>query len=159
MPRAGAIRKRKILPDPLYQNMMVSRLINRSMRHGKKSAAQKEVYDALDLIRKQTKKEPLDVFLAALENIRPVLEVRSRRVGGAAYQVPTPVRGERRDSLALRWLINATRLRPNKEYHHYSEKLAAEIIDASNKTGGAIKKREDIHKMAEANKAFAHFRW
>ena len=147
------------MPDPIYQNRLVTRLINQVMRDGKKSIAQKQVYQALDLVESKTKQEPLSVFQEALENIKPLMEVRSRRVGGAAYQVPAPVRGERKETLAIRWLIQAARKRPNKEYHHFSEKLCAEILDAQQKMGEAIKKRENVHKMAEANKAFAHFRW
>ena len=147
------------MPDPIYQSRLVTHLINRVMRDGKKSAAQKQVYQAFDLIKEKTKKEPLEVFQEALENIKPVMEVRPRRVGGAAYQVPAPVRGERKEALAIRWLIQAARMRTNKEYHHFSEKLCAEVLDAQQKLGEAIKKRENVHRMAEANKAFAHFRW
>lgn len=159
MPRSGQVKRKKIIPDPIYESASVTRLINRLMRDGKKAIAQIQAYKTFELIKEKTNKEPLDVFLAALENIKPVMEVRSRRVGGAAYQVPVPVRTERRESLAIRWLILIARQRPNKEYHHFYEKLAAEIIDASNKEGGAIKKREEMHRMAESNKAFAHFRW
>jgi len=159
MPRIGKIKKRKVAPDPLYQSQLVARLINRMMRSGKKSVAQKQVYRAFDLIKKKIKKEPLEVFGQALENIKPSMEVRPRRVGGAAYQVPMPVKGDRRETLAIRWLIMAARSRPNKEYHFFSEKLAVEILDALKNEGSAVKKKEDIHRMAEANKAFAHFRW
>ncbi len=129
------------------------------MRSGKKTVAQKHVYKALDLIQKKTKKEPVEVLRIAIENVRPRMEVRPRRVGGAAYQVPMEVKGDRRESLAVRWLILAARARPNNQYHCFYEKLAAELIDASNNAGGAVKKKEDTHRMAEANKAFAHFRW
>lgn len=159
MPRAGNITKRKIMPDPIYQSLVVAHLINRVMRSGKKAVAQKQIYQTLDLIKEKTKDEPLKIFTQALENIKPSMEVHPRRVGGAAYQVPAPVRSERRESLAIRWLIQAARTRPNKEYHHFSEKLAAEILDALQNQGGAVKKRIDTHKMADANKAFAHFRW
>lgn len=160
MSRTGKnIRSREVAPDPIYQNAIVSRLVNRLIKDGKKMPAQKQVYGAFEIIKEKTKKEPLDVFLQALENIKPVMEVRPRRIGGAAYQVPVPVKGERRTSLSIRWLVNNARARSNKEYHHFSEKLAAEILDALNNTGGAIKKKTDVHKMAEANKAFAHFRW
>lgn len=159
MSRTGKIRKRVVAPDPVYQSQLVASLINQMMRQGKKSVAQKQVYQAFDLIGKETKKEPLAVFNQALENIKPMMEVRSRRVGGAAYQVPVPVRGSRRQTLAIRWLIQTARLQPNKEYHFFFEKLAAEILAAFKNEGGAVKKKEDTHKMAEANKAFAHFRW
>jgi small subunit ribosomal protein S7 len=151
--------KRIILPDEIYQSRLVAKLINRTMRQGKKSIAQKHIYQAFALIEKETKKNPLEVFHQALENVKPKMEVRPRRVGGASYQVPIPVRGERRESLAIRWLIRASQSRSNKDYHHFSEKLAAEIIDAAKKEGGAVAKKEEIRKIAEANKAFAHFRW
>jgi len=159
MPRSKSVKKRILPPDPIYQSRLVARLINRIMRDGKKTVAQRQVYQAFDLIEKKTKKNPLEVFTQALENIKPLMEVRPRRVGGAAYQVPMPVRGERKESLAIRWLIQAAQARPNKEYHHFFEKLAAEILDALQNTGGAVKKKQDVHRMAEANKAFAHFRW
>lgn len=159
MPRSGLVRKKELPLDPIYQNLLVTKLVNRIMRDGKKTAAEKQVYQALDLIAKKTKQEPLGVFIQALENIKPAMEVRPRRVGGAAYQVPMPVRGDRRESLAIRWLIQAARTRPNKEFHHFSQKLTAEILDAQQNLGGAIKKKQDMHRMAEANKAFAHFRW
>jgi small subunit ribosomal protein S7 len=159
MPRAGKIIKRKVIVDPVYQSPVVAHLINRVMYSGKKAIAQKQIYDTFDLIKEKTKEEPLKVFGQALDNIKPAMEVRSRRVGGAAYQIPTPVRSDRRESLAIRWLIQAARARSNKEYHHFSGKLAAEILDALNNQGGAVKKRIDTHKMADANKAFSHFRW
>jgi len=159
MPRAGKIIKRKAITDPVYQSPVVAHLINRVMFSGKKSIAQKQIYDTFDLLKEKTKEDPLKVFNQALDNIKPAMEVRSRRVGGAAYQVPAPVRNERRESLAIRWLIQAARARSNKEFHHFSEKLAAEILDALQNQGGAVKKRIDTHKMADANKAFAHFRW
>jgi len=156
MSRVAKIRakKRIIAPDPLYQSHLVTRLINRVMLSGKKTIAQKQVYKALETLT-----NPLEILSTALENLKPVMEVRPRRIGGAAYQVPTPVRADRREALAIRWLIQAARRRPNKEYHHFSEKLCAEVLDAQQKLGEAIKKRETVHRMAEANKAFAHFRW
>jgi small subunit ribosomal protein S7 len=157
--RRRQAKPRKINPDPIYKNIMVARLINKVMLNGKKSVAQKEVYEAFDLIREKQKEDPQAVFEKALDNIRPTMEVRPRRIGGAAYQVPMNVRGARRDSLAIRWLVQMSRARPNSNYHTYAEKLAAEIIDASRGEGLAVKKRFDVERMAEANRAFAHFRW
>lgn len=157
--RRGQARPRKINPDPIYGDIMLSRLINRSMRDGKKTIAEKQVYNAMEIIKEKTQKDPLEVFHQALDTIRPEMEVRSRRIGGAAYQVPTPVRGRRQESLSLRWLISAAQSRPNSEYHTYAEKLAAEIIEASQGEGVAIKRKQEVERMAEANKAFAHFRW
>lgn len=137
----------------------MAKLINRAMRSGKKTTAQAQVYGALDLIKEKQKQDPMLVFHQAVENVKPHMEVRSRRVGGAAYQVPMPVKGDRRESLAIRWLIQAAQKRSSSEYHTFAEKLAAELVDAFNKQGGAIKKKEDTHRMAEANKAFSHFRW
>jgi len=151
--------KRLLLADPVYNSRLVTRLINRVMKDGKKSIAIKQVYEAFKYIGEQTKQPAEEVFRVALENIKPVMEVRSRRVGGAAYQVPTPVRGDRRESLAIRWLVTCSRLRPNKEFHHFYLKLATEIIAASKNEGETLKKKDNMHKMAEANKAFAHFRW
>jgi len=159
MPKSKKIRKRVLKPDPIYQSQLVAQLINRAMRDGKKTKTQKQVYEAFRLVKEKTKKEPLEVFEAAIENIKPSMEVRSRRVGGAVYQVPMPVKGSRQDSLAIRWLILSARNKPNKEYHHFYEKLAAEILAAFEREGGAIQKREESHRMAEANKAFSHFRW
>jgi len=159
MSRKESIKKRILPIDSVYQSRLVTRLVNRVMKEGKKTIAYKQVYKAFDLIRKQTQKHPLEVFTKALENIKPLMEVRPRRVGGAAYQVPMSVRGDRRESLAIRWLIFYARQRPNSEYHHFYEKLAAEILDAFQNQGGAVKKKQDVHRMAEANKAFAHFRW
>jgi len=160
MPRSGRVKKRLSLPDPIYSSRQVMNLVNRIMRDGKKQIAYNNVYKAFEIIKKKLKtEEPQEIFRQALENIKPSMEVRSRRVGGAAYQVPVPVRGERRESLALRWLVLEARKRPNKEYHTFSEKLAAELIDASRNEGGAVKKKQDTYKMAEANKAFSHFRW
>ncbi len=156
MPRRGQIAKRDVLPDPLYKSKLVTRLINSVMYDGKKGVAQKIVYDAFDIIKEKTGKEPLEVFEAAMENVMPVLEVKARRVGGATYQVPIEVRPERRQTLGLRWITLYSRQRSERTM---KERLAGEIMDAVNSTGGAFKKREDTHKMAEANKAFAHFRW
>lgn len=156
MPRKGPVPKRDVLPDPVYNSKLVTRFINKVMLEGKRGIAQNIVYDALDQIKNKTGKDPLEVFEAALKNAMPVLEVRARRVGGANYQVPVEVRPERRLSLGIRWLVNYARLRGEKTM---SERLAAELLDASNNTGATVKKREDTHKMAEANKAFAHYRW
>ena len=156
VPRRGKIAKRDVLPDPLYNSKLVTRLINNVMIDGKKGVAQKIVYEAFDIIREKTGKEPLDAFTEALNNIMPSLEVKARRVGGATYQVPIEVRPERRQTLGLRWLTNYSRARSEKTMR---ERLAGEIMDACNNTGAAVKKREDTHKMAEANKAFSHFRW
>lgn len=159
MARRGSARPRKIQIDPIYGNVLVTKLINRSMRDGKKTVAQKEIYEALELIREKTKDEPVKVFVQAIENIKPSMEVRSRRVGGAAYQVPQPVRGPRKESLAIRWLVEIANKKSNSEFHTYAEKLAAEIMDASKGEGGAVKKREDMERVAESNKAFSHFKW
>lgn len=157
MARKGKATKRKILPDNRFSNLMVAKFINCVMKQGNKSVSENLFYDALDIIREKVQnQDPLEIFNQALENVKPVLEVKSRRVGGANYQVPVEVRPERRNSLAIRWILGAARQRPEKTM---SEKLALEIIDAFNNTGIAIKKKEDTHKMAEANKAFAHYRW
>lgn len=156
MPRRGQTAKRDVLPDPLYNSKLVTRLINSVMYDGKKGVAQKIVYDAFDIIKEKTGNEPLDVFEQAMENVMPSLEVKARRVGGATYQVPMEVRPERRETLGLRWMTNYSRLRSEKTM---KERLAGEILDAVNGAGGAAKKRDDTHKMAEANKAFAHYRW
>ena len=156
MPRRGRIAKRDVLADPVYNSKMVTRLVNSIMLDGKKGVAQKIVYGAFDIVAEKTGKDALDAFTEALENIMPVLEVKSRRVGGATYQVPMEVRPERRQTLGLRWLTAYARARSEKTMR---ERLAGEIMDALNNTGGACKKRDDTHKMAEANKAFAHFRW
>ena len=148
--------KRDVLADPVYGSKVLTKLINQIMLDGKKGPAQKIVYKSFDLIQERTNENPMDVFTKALENITPSLEVKSRRVGGANYQVPVEVRADRAQALALRWLVNATRNRSGKSM---AEKLANEIIDASNETGAAFKKKEDTHRMAEANKAFAHYRW
>ena len=156
MPRRGNIAKRDVLPDPLYNSKLVTRLINNVMYDGKKGVAQKIVYGAFDIIREKTGKEPLEVFEQAMENVMPQLEVKARRVGGATYQVPMEVRPERRQTLGLRWMTNYSRLRSEKTM---KERLAGEILDAVNGAGGAAKKRDDTHKMAEANRAFAHYKW
>ena len=156
MPRRGFVPKRDVLPDPMYNDTTVTRLINNIMLDGKKGVAQKIVYDAFDIVREKTGKEPLEVFHQAMEAIMPVLEVKARRVGGANYQVPMEVRPERRQTLGLRWLTKYTRLRGEKTM---SDRLAKEIMDAANETGASVKKKEDTHKMAEANKAFAHYRF
>ena len=156
MPRRGRIAKRDVLADPIYNSKMVTRLVNSVMLDGKKGVAQKIVYGAFEIVAEKTGKDALDAFTEALENIMPVLEVKSRRVGGATYQVPMEVRPERRQTLGLRWLTTYARNRSEKTM---KERLAGEIMDALNNTGGAVKKRDDTHKMAEANKAFAHFRW
>jgi small subunit ribosomal protein S7 len=156
MPRKGPVERRDVLPDPLYNSKLVTRLINRIMVDGKRGVAQSILYDAFGLVKERTNQEPMEIFDAALKNVMPVLEVRARRVGGANYQVPVEVRPERRTTLGLRYLVNYSRLRGEKTM---VERLANEIIDASNNTGAAVKKREDMHKMAEANKAFAHYRW
>ena len=156
MPRRGNVPKREILPDPVYHSVLVTKLTNSIMLDGKKGVAQKVVYGAFDIIKDKTQKEPLEIFQQALENIMPSLEVKARRVGGATYQVPIEVRPARRQTLGLRWLTNYARARGEKTMR---ERLAGEIMDAANNTGSAVKKREDTHKMAESNKAFAHYRW
>ena len=156
MPRRGYIAKREVLADPIYNSVVVTKLINNIMLDGKKGVAQRIVYDAFDIIKEKTGREPLEVFEEALDAIMPVLEVKARRVGGATYQVPMEVRPERRQTLGLRWLTRYARERSEKTM---KERLANELLDALNGTGGAVKKREDTHKMAEANRAFAHYRW
>jgi small subunit ribosomal protein S7 len=156
MPRRREVTKREILPDPKYKNALVARFVNNIMERGKKSVAEGIFYGAMDLIQKRTQEDPLKLFEKSVGNVKPVIEVKSRRVGGATYQVPTEVRPERRTALAIRWLISYAGERSEKSMQ---EKLAGELIDAANNRGGAIKKREDVHKMAEANKAFAHYRW
>ena len=156
MPRRGQIAKRDVLPDPLYNSKVVTRLINNIMLDGKKGVAQKIVYGAFQIIEEKTGKDPIEVFEAAMENVMPVLEVKARRIGGATYQVPLEVRPERRQTLGLRWITAFARSRSERTM---KERLAAEIMDAANSTGGAVKKCDDTHRMAEANKAFAHFRY
>ena len=156
MPRRGNVPKREILPDPVYGSVLVTRLINSVMLDGKKGVAQKVVYGAFDQIKEKTEKDPIEVFNQAMENIMPSLEVKARRVGGATYQVPIEIRPERRQTLALRWLVEFSRKRGEKTM---AERLAAEVMDAANNTGAAVKRKEEMHRMAEANKAFAHYRW
>ncbi|NLC78060.1 MAG: 30S ribosomal protein S7 [Clostridia bacterium] len=156
MPRKGNVPKREVLPDPIYNSKVLTKVINQLMLDGKKGIAERICYGALDIVSEKTGKPAMEVFEQALKNIMPVLEVKARRVGGANYQVPVEVRADRRQTLAIRWLVNYSRQRGGKSMQ---EKLAAEILDAYNGTGGAVKKKEDTHKMAEANKAFAHYRW
>ena len=156
MPRRGNIAKRDVLADPLYGSKLVTRLINNIMLDGKKGVAQKIVYEAFEIVKEKTDRDPLEVFEQAMENIMPMLEVKARRMGGATYQVPMEVRPERRQTLGLRWITKYARLRSEKTM---KERLAGEIVDAINGTGGSVKKREDTHRMAEANRAFAHYRW
>lgn len=156
--RGGKAQKRKLLADPIYNSRLVTRFINKVMVDGKKTIAQSLVYRAFEIIEKAGK-SPLSIFDTAVANVAPKMEVRPRRVGGASYQVPTEVRGDRREALGIRWIIYAARARSNKDYHSFAEKLAAELMDAALNQGSAIKKRDDVLRMAEANKAFAHFRW
>ena len=156
MPRRGYIARRELQPDPLYNSTLVTKFINTMMYGGKRSAAQGIMYEALGVVQQKTQDDPLKVFKKAVDNVKPSLEVKSRRVGGSNYQVPVEVNANRRTSLALRWLIGFARKRPERGM---VQRLAAELLDASNLRGGAVKKREDTHKMAEANKAFAHYRW
>ena len=156
MPRRREVTKREILPDPKYKNILTAKFVNNIMQRGKKSVAERMLYRALDLIQERAKEDPLKLFEKSVSNVKPIIEVKSRRVGGATYQVPTEVRPERRTALAIGWLISYAKERSEKSME---EKLAAELLDAANNRGGAVKKREDVHKMAEANKAFAHYRW
>ena len=156
MPRKGFIAKREVLPDPIYNNVVVTKLINNIMLDGKKGVAQKIVYDAFNIVAEKTGKDALEAFQEAMDNIMPVLEVKARRIGGATYQVPIEVRADRRQALALRWLTTYSRKRGEKTME---ERLANELLDAMNNTGASVKKKEDMHKMAEANKAFAHYRF
>ena len=156
--RAGKVEKRILTPDPLYNSRLVTRFVNRMMYDGKKQLALRLMYKAFEEIEK-TGKNPLTTFETAITNVAPKMEVRSRRVGGASYQVPTEVRGDRREALAIRWMLAAARSRSNKEFKSFDKKLAAEFMDAANNQGAAIRKKEDTLRMAEANKAFAHFRW
>ena len=156
MPRRGFIPKREVLPDPIYGTVIVTKLINQIMLDGKRGVAQNVCYSAFEMVKEKTGKEPADVFQEALNNILPQLEVKARRVGGATYQVPIEIRPERRQTLALRWLVDFSRKRGEKTM---AERLAAEVMDAANNTGNAVKRKEEMHRMAEANKAFAHYRW
>jgi len=159
MSRKGQSKIRVIHPDAVYANVLVSKLINYSTKDGKKTASQKQVYDALEIIKKETKQNPVEILETSLDNIRPKVEVRPRRIGGSVYQVPTPVRTHRQNSLAIRWLVNASRNRPNKQFHSFAEKLAAELLAAQKNEGSAVTKRAEVERMADANKAFAHLRW
>lgn len=157
--RKAKAEKRQILEDPVYKNRLVAKFINRSMRDGKKSVAQRHVYVALEKVGESVSEDVLKVFLQAIENVKPEMEVRARRVGGAAYQVPVPVRGDRREALAIRWVVKAASERPSSEYRTYAEKLAVEIVEAYKGEGGAVKQKQTMEKMAESNRAFAHFKW
>lgn len=158
MPRRGSVKIRKVEPDPVYKNRLVTKLVNRAMKAGKKSVVQREVYEAFEILKKDDE-DPIKIFSQAMENVKPSMEVRPRRIGGAAYQVPMQVRGSRKESLAIRWIVAAARLRSNNEYKTFSQKLAAELNDAAKGEGGAYKKKVDMEKVAEANRAFAHFKW
>jgi small subunit ribosomal protein S7 len=159
MSRKGTSKIRQVTPDLIFSNILVSKLINAAMKDGKKGAATRQVYDAIEILAKETKEDGIVVLEAAIENIKPKVEVRPRRIGGAVYQVPTPVRGFRQNSLALRWLINASRAKANKQFHSFAQKLASELLAAYKNEGAAIGKRLEVEKMADANKAFAHLRW
>jgi len=159
MARKGQIKPRNIEPDVVHGSRLLAKLVNRSMRDGKKSVATREIYRAMDIIKEKSGEDPIEVFEKAMENIKPTMEVRPRRIGGAAYQVPQQVRGIRRESLGIRWLVAAANSKSNTEFHSYAEKLAAEIMDASKGEGVSVKKRQDVERVAEANKAFAHFKW
>ena len=156
MPRRGGVPKRDVLPDPIYGSKVVTKLINQIMLDGKKGTAQSIVYEAFDIMKEQLGQEPMDIFNQALENVKPLLEVKARRVGGSNYQVPIEIRPDRRQTLAIRWIVLYSRNRIDRDM---SSRLANELIDAYNGVGGAVKKKDDVHRMAEANKAFAHFRW
>ena len=157
MPRRNSAVKKDVLPDPIYNNKVVTKLINQVMMSGKKGLAQRIVYGSFDIIKEKTSLEPLDVCLAAIENVKPMLETKGRRVGGATYQVPMEIRPERRQTLAIRWIVQNARKRTGER--NMDEKLAGELMDAYNMTGGAVKRKEEMHRAAEANKAFAHYRW
>ena len=158
MPRRGSVKIRKVEPDPVYKNRLVTKLVNRAMIAGKKSVIQREVYEAFEILKKDDG-DPIKIFSLAMENVKPSMEVRPRRIGGAAYQVPMQVRGSRKESLAIRWIVAAARSRSNNEFKTFSQKLAAELDDAAKGEGGAYKKKVDMEKVAEANRAFAHFKW
>ncbi len=157
--RSKKAPKKILAPDPIYGSRLVARFINKIMFDGKKSIAQSLVYQALDIIKEQTKQEPVAVFEKAIQNVSPKMEVRPRRVGGASYQVPVEVRGDRKEALAIRWVLAGAKTKPNKQFHSFAQKLAAELLDAANNAGVAIKKRDDTQKTAQANRAFSHFRW
>lgn len=157
--RSKKVPKRMLSLDPLYGSRLLARFINKVMSDGRKTIAQNLVYKALENIKEQAKQEPLSIFEKAIQNVSPKMEVRPRRVGGASYQVPSEVRGDRKEALSIRWILSSAKGRPNKQYHSFDQKLAAELLDAANNTGAAIKKRDDIQKIAQSNRAFAHFRW
>lgn len=157
--RSGKVVRKLLKPDPIYNSRLVTRFINKLMKDGRKATAQKVVYQALDEIKQALKEDPVSVFEKALTNVSPKMEVRPRRVGGASYQVPVEVRGDRKEALAIRWILAGAETKPNKEFHSFAKKLAAELMDAANNAGVAIKKRDDMQKVANANRAFAHFRW
>lgn len=157
--RSGKVEKRILPQDPIYSSRLVTRFINKVMEDGKRSVAQNLVYQALEQIKEATKQDPISVFEKAILNVSPKMEVRPRRVGGASYQVPVEVRGDRKEALAIRWILDGARKRSNKEFHTFDKKLAQELMDAAQNTGAAIKKRDDVQKTAQANRAFAHFRW
>lgn len=157
--RSGKTEKRILLPDPIYNSRLVTRFINKVMEDGKRSIASSLVYQALEQIKEATKQDPISVFEKAIANVSPKMEVRPRRVGGASYQVPIEVRGDRKEALAIRWILAGARSKSNKEYHTFGQKLAQELLDAAQNTGAAIKKHDDMQKVAAANRAFSHFRW
>lgn len=157
--RSGKAPKKLLSPDPIYGSRLITRFINKTMSDGKRSIAQKLVYSALENIKEQSKQDPLTIFEKAIQNVAPKMEVRPRRVGGASYQVPVEVRGDRKEALAIRWILSGAKSRSNKEYHTFDQKLAAELLDAAQGTGLAVKKKDDVQKAAAANRAFSHFRW
>lgn len=157
--RSKKAPKRMLAPDPLYGSRLLHRFINKVMSDGRKTIAQNLVYKALENIKEEVKQEPLSIFEKAIQNVSPKMEVRPRRVGGASYQVPSEVRGDRKEALSIRWILASAKGRSNKQFHTFDQKLAAELLDAANNTGAAIKKRDDIQKIAQSNRAFAHFRW
>ncbi len=160
MSRKGTSKIRKVEPDSIYNSVLVAKIINSTMKDGKRNAAEKQIYQALELLKKDFPKESeLEVLERAMENIKPKVEVRPRRIGGAVYQIPTPVRGNRQNALAIRWLVGASRARANKQYHSFAQKIAAELNDALSNSGSAVAKRLEVERMAEANRAFAHLRW
>jgi ribosomal protein S7, bacterial/organelle len=159
MPRRGGVKPRIPSPDPIHKNRVLTKFVNRAMHDGKKLAAQREIYEALDIIAEKTGEKPMKFFMDAMEAVKPSMEVRPRRVGGAAYQIPIPVKGPRKESLAIRWIIMNARARSGSEYRSFAQKLAAELMDAAKGLGGSVKKKMDMERMAEANRAFAHFRW
>ena len=156
MPRKGPAPRRELMPDPIYRSVLVTQVVNKVLRHGKRSVSEKIVYDALTIVEQKTGAEPLATLKRAMDNVRPTLEVKSRRVGGATYQVPVEVRPRRANTLAIRWVVGYSRQRREKTM---AERLANELLDASNSVGASVKRKEDVHKMAESNKAFAHYRW